>query len=441
MMKVLPVRCVRAFAWLLALVATGALAQADPPSRVGTLSHLEGSVAFAPPGETNWSDAALNRPITRGDRLWTDEGARAEMHLGSAVLHLDSRAFIEVVALDQAVLRASVNEGSVNARVRSLTRGEAFELDTPQLALHAAQPGDFRIDVDLSHGFTRVTVHSGLVVVQGASGPGLPLSAGQQMAFRGVNLNAVGGIPAPIEDMFDRWTGDRNRAEDQSASAQHLSRDMVGYAELDRHGVWSQDAVYGTVWYPSGTAADWAPYRYGQWDWVAPWGWTWIDDAPWGFAPFHYGRWALIGSRWAWVPGATAPRPTYAPALVAFVGAGPGIGWYPLAPGEAWQPPFHASSTYVRTVNRSPGRGEIRETPQAFRNRDHAVTSMRLDEFRRGGPVQGRESGARPSDLVHAPFVVPPAALAGTHPGAPRPTAPSRPAAPQKQQRRDDRAV
>ena len=26
----------------------------------------------------------------------------------------------------------------------------------------------------------------------------------------------------------------------------------------------------------------------------APWGWTWIDDARWGFAPFHYGRWAYV---------------------------------------------------------------------------------------------------------------------------------------------------
>ena len=26
----------------------------------------------------------------------------------------------------------------------------------------------------------------------------------------------------------------------------------------------------------------WAPYRHGYWRWIEPWGWTWIDDAPWG---------------------------------------------------------------------------------------------------------------------------------------------------------------
>ena len=29
----------------------------------------------------------------------------------------------------------------------------------------------------------------------------------------------------------------------------------------------------------------------GRWVWTEPWGWTWVDDQPWGFAPSHYGRW------------------------------------------------------------------------------------------------------------------------------------------------------
>jgi hypothetical protein len=365
----------RGLAVLLALAAFGTCAQSDPPGRVGALSHMEGSVVFAAPGEIEWANAQLNRPITRGDRLWTDDDARAELHLGAAVLHMDSRTFIEVVALDHNVLRASVNDGSVNARVRSLSPGEAFELDTPQLALHAAQIGDFRVDVDLSRGFTRVTVHTGIVVVQGAAGRGLRLVAGQQMVFRGVNLKAVGGIPAPVEDLFDRWAGDRNRAEDQSVAAQHLSRDVVGYAQLDRNGVWSQDPVYGSVWYPSGTAADWVPYRYGRWDWIAPWGRTWIDDAPWGFAPSHYGRWALIGSRWAWVPGPVGRRPTYAPALVGFHwGPGKDIAWYPLAPGEG------------------SGRWSVGQASHMFRHHPEAVTHMRIEDFQRR--VTARATGA-----------------------------------------------
>ena len=105
---------------LLAFGAAVASAQqeADPPARVASLSQIDGSVAFAPAGETEWADAVLNRPITRGDRLWTDRGARAELHLGSAVLHVDSQTFLDLTDLDDDVLQASLNEGTVNARVR-----------------------------------------------------------------------------------------------------------------------------------------------------------------------------------------------------------------------------------------------------------------------------------------------------------------------------------
>jgi hypothetical protein len=210
-------------------------------------------------------------------------------------------------------------------------------------------------------------VHAGVVVVQGAAGAGIAISAGQQMAFSGVNLKAVGGIPSPFEDWFDRWAGDRNHAEDQSVTARYLPREVVGYSELDRSGVWSQVPVYGSVWYPSSTASDWAPYRFGHWDWVEPWGRTWVDDAPWGFAPFHYGRWTMIGNRWAWVPGRMGARPTYAPALVGFDWEpGKDIAWYPLAPGEDSGRPLLAG-----------------QVPHKFRHRPEAVTHMPIADFQR----------------------------------------------------------
>ena len=61
--------------------------------------------------------------------------------------------------------------------------------------------------------------------------------------------------------------------------------------------------------------------------------------------------------------GAVIARPVYAPALVAFVGGshfsigmsiggGMGaVGWFPLAPREAYYPAYHVSNTYIRQVN------------------------------------------------------------------------------------------
>ena len=125
----------------------------------------------------------------------------------------------------------------------------------------------------------------------------------------------------------------------------------------------ANDPDYGPVWVPTGVAVGWAPYRFGHWVWIAPWGWTWVEDEPWGFAPFHYGRWVSVGGVWGWVPGPVAVRPVYAPALVAWVGgtpgfsfsvsigAGGGIGWFPLGPREVFVPGYRVSDAYVTRVN------------------------------------------------------------------------------------------
>jgi hypothetical protein len=103
---------------------------------------------------------------------------------------------------------------------------------------------------------------------------------------------------------------------------------------------------------------------------VRPWGWSWVDEAPWGFAPFHYGRWVYWRDRWCWTPGSYVARPVYAPALVAWVGGVnfnvsvtvggpmlPAVGWLPLAPLEIFFPYYRHSTVYVDRVNhRPPGR-------------------------------------------------------------------------------------
>lgn len=83
----------------------------------------------------------------------------------------------------------------------------------------------------------------------------------------------------------------------------------AGYEGLDQYGRWDNQPGYGQVWMPTTVAVGWAPYHDGHWAWIAPWGWTWVDDAPWGFAPYHYGRWAFFGNvgagyrdRMAWLP-------------------------------------------------------------------------------------------------------------------------------------------
>src|SRR5690606_5989093 len=122
-------------------------------------------------------------------------------------------------------------------------------------------------------------------------------------------------------DEFESWANERDQRAERAQSARYVSNDVIGYEDLDDNGEWVSEPGYGHVWRPLHVASDWAPYRYGQWSWISPWGWTWIDDARWGFAPFHYGRWAQLRQRWYWVPGPRHLRPVYAPALVGWTGA------------------------------------------------------------------------------------------------------------------------
>ncbi|MBE7939487.1 MULTISPECIES: DUF6600 domain-containing protein [Ramlibacter] len=401
------------------LAALPAQAQADPPARVATLTAKQGAVAWAPAGESEWLDATRNRPLTRGDRLWVDAGGRAELHAGSAALQLDGRSLLDLTDIDAGVVQATLDQGSAMARVRQLGADDSFEIDTPQLAVRAAVPGEFRIDVDLALQITRVSVRSGVVTAYGANGASRELAAGDQLAFTGRDLTLALGVAALLEDDFERWAAAHNRDEDRSIAARYVPRTVVGYAQLDHYGRWAQDSTWGPVWYPAVTVVDWAPYRYGHWEWIAPWGWTWIDDAPWGFAPFHYGRWVQLGPRWAWVPGRLGPRPVYAPALVGFIGgggwsltlrSGPGIGWYPLAPWEPWRPWYRTSTVYVQQVNQVV---VLRREPPHFHRPPGWFSAMPLHEFETGRPVPVRPAGLDRRALLQAPPAPPPVVADG----------------------------
>src|ERR1035441_2081240 len=74
-------------------------------------------------------------------------------------------------------------------------------------------------------------------------------------------------------------------------------------APLDPYGVWVDDPNYGTIWVPNSDAvgADFTPYvSGGHWTYDDD-DWVWVSDYPWGWAPFHYGRWVAIDGRgWGW---------------------------------------------------------------------------------------------------------------------------------------------
>ncbi|WP_291010387.1 DUF6600 domain-containing protein [Hydrogenophaga sp.] len=336
-------------------------ANADPPSRVARVGYVSGAVSFSPAGESAWIQASLNRPLTIGDRLWTEPAARMEVQIGGAVVRMGAGTSVSILNLDDQIAQFQLTQGVLNVRVRRLEPGQMIEVDTPNLALTLRQPGEFRIEVDSYRDATAVFVRRGEVEVFGESAA-YTLDERQAYRFSGTGLRDVQAIAVSDADAFDRWASDRDRAFDISVSARYVSPYVIGYQDLDAYGTWRVDATYGHIWFPNQVVVGWAPYRDGHWVWIDPWGWTWVDEAPWGFAVTHYGRWAHLRGRWGWVPGPIRTRAYYAPALVVFVG-GPsfqitissgfvdGIAWFPLAPSEVYLPAYPVSLDYFSNIN------------------------------------------------------------------------------------------
>jgi hypothetical protein len=342
------------------LLAGGARAQdadapeMDPPDRAARLALIRGEVSMQPAGEEDWAPALLNRPLTTGDKLWTERGARAEIQVGHAAVRLGEDTGFSFLNLDDSTIQMRLTAGTLIVDVRELRGNDQIEIDTPNIALSVLRPGSYRVEVNDAGDATTVKISEGEAEAVGPS-QNVIVHSRQVVTFRGFEQLAAdwGTLGAP--DEFDDWSAERESRWDRvasSPSSRYVSPDVTGYDDLDEHGSWSSEPEYGYVWTPRRVASDWSPYRYGRWVWVSPWGYTWIDDAPWGYAPFHYGRWAHIRHRWCWVPGPRHVRAVYAPALVGWVGSGGlHVSWYPLGPRDVYVPGRRFSRHYLERVN------------------------------------------------------------------------------------------
>ena len=347
----------------LTLAATALLASAaawaDPPGRVGRIAESSGTVWMFDAEQGEWIAARRNRPLTRGDRLSAERDARAELQIGSATLRLDGGTELEVAELDDNSVRLHLHQGGLALRLRSNESAREFAVTTREGRFEPTRAGHYRIDQQDNGSFGGAI--TGALRFE-ARDSALEINAGQRAEFwneRGVTHYSWSALP---NDRFGDWVAQQDRQDERDARRRpYVSPEMTGAEDLDRYGDWDRHPEYGALWLPRRVEPGWAPYRYGHWAYVRPWGYTWVDDAPWGFAPFHYGRWVWWGGRWAWAPGQYVARPVYAPALVAWIGGpnvsnginigGPSVGWVPLSPRDYYRPSYNVTNIYVTNVN------------------------------------------------------------------------------------------
>lgn len=409
-----------------------AQAQSDPPGQAGRLAYIDGSVSFHDDQESGWSRAVVNTPLTSGDAIWTEPDSRSEISVAGSRVRLEGGTQLDLLDVDDTQTRLQIDRGRIDIKAYSFEPRVVYRIVTPRGIILLQQQGDYYVEAGSIEDATRLGVRSGVAQFQALNGQRLALRAGEVGEIDGsLDVPRMRIVktepPRPSPD----WAA-RDREIDYTLPAQYLSAGVTGYEDLNAYGSWSNDPHYGHVWTPRSVPADWQPYRTGHWSYVRPWGWTWIDDQPWGYAPYHYGRWANSNGRWIWVPPQREVKPVYAPALVAFIGGielalslgntndGP-VGWFPLGPREIYVPPYTANRDYYNRINRSAQvqqselddrwqRTQRREPPAAgpanARMNQRFTTVVPAQAFVRSQPVARAVLKIAPEKIAAAPVAL-----------------------------------
>ena len=282
-------------------------AQQEPPARVGRVSVVSGTLAFFGPGDADWSAAQTNLPVAEGGWFATDPRSQAQLRIGPDAIDLAPDSEINFPNLRAGFLQIAIARGRLYTHLRQRSHQPVTnEIDLPRGGVWLAAPGIYDIDAGDQDQPARITVFEGSARFVGG-GIDRTITSGSRLVVSGSDSLSAAIEPA-IPDEFDSWCRAHDPREPKVA-APRVSVAMTGVEELSSYGSWTTAPRYGAVWFPRSVPADWAPYRTGRWVWIEPWGWNWVDDQPWGFAPFHYGRWARVENRWAWVPGSYVPEP------------------------------------------------------------------------------------------------------------------------------------
>jgi len=273
---------------------------------IARLSYVDGKAFVQRASDLGYEEAALNMPISEGDRLSTSEG-RVEVHFGRAnYLRLDNDSKVDILNLpkkDDEIARIRVWSGHVFLVVGTLKKEKAIELHTADSSFYVLDRGVYRVDVRENRD-TEIQVHQGLIEVAGEEGSTL-LKASQRLEIsEGRFASKPSSFIAVANDGFDRFNESRAAATGREIAQARLPEELSDYeGELEEYGDWTYLPPYGNVWVPGGIDEDWRPYYNGRWTWLPLSGWTWWPYDPWGWSTFHYGRWHWgVDLGWYWIP-------------------------------------------------------------------------------------------------------------------------------------------
>jgi hypothetical protein len=175
-----------------------------------------------------------------------------------------------------------VPAGHAAVDLRRLPSGQEIEVDTPNGAFLISHTGYYRFDVD--DAATRFSArHGGLArVVPAGGGDEVEIGSTQQVVVSGTETARLERVALSSDDAWDRWNADRMAGlSDEPRSARYVSHEVAGVDDLDRYGDWHDTPSYGSVC-AARRGGGLVALQHGSLGVDGYYGWTWVDDAPWG---------------------------------------------------------------------------------------------------------------------------------------------------------------
>ncbi|MGH9946514.1 MAG: DUF6600 domain-containing protein [Pyrinomonadaceae bacterium] len=314
--------------------------------RVARFSYVSGDVSIKRAGNDDWEKAALNLPVVEGDEITAAAGARFEIQFNAyAHVRVAENSFLKITTLTDSGIALSLPEGSLSLTAKKFDTDKMFiEIDAPKTTVAVQKSGRYRIDAgEAGSSELRVSVSDDGEARVYSNNSGFSLRDGRsaRIFLDGANAGEwENGKTALFTDEFDQWATDRDELNVKRLSnanyGQYYDDDIYGAEDLNSNGDWVHTLDYGYIWRPYRSTissySDWSPYRYGQWRWLPSYGWTWVNDEPWGWATYHHGRWIWYSGGWYWSPYSQyrQRKSWWYPALVVLRVFNNNVCWYPL---------------------------------------------------------------------------------------------------------------
>ena len=361
---------------LLLMVVQNSFAGVIQPAR---LKYLDGEVLIRTPDAGGWLTASINTPLDEGDSVWCPEGAKAELQLpDGSLVRLDSGSQLNILANEDNFIHLNLASGRLYVRTRQTGGSGSLQIDADDTTVLPAERTRLRLDM-LPDGQEDVSIFKGSAYVEG-NGSRTRVRAGEHIALE-EGHNEL--LPLNAPDSWESWNMERDRAMSvYGKSGSYLPEELGSYSgELESSGSWVRVPEYGMVWRPTVLLTDdWVPYRDGYWGWRGD-DYVWISYETWGWVPYHYGRWTVIGSiGWCWVPPVRGDV-FWGPGYVGWYRTGSHVGWTPLAPGEI----FYGYGHYGRhSVNLATTTVNINAIEYRNRHQRGGMTVLSQKDFLKG---------------------------------------------------------